>query len=882
MSPAARLGIVCLALALGGGLAVSCAWAADEPPAESPLTFERDIRPILKAHCWHCHGGEGEPKGHLDLRLRRLLLQGGDSGAAIVPGDAAASLLFRRVRSGEMPPGEKKLAPAEIQTIEQWLAQGAATARDEPPGSESDPISLEEREFWAFQPLRRPKVPAVEPADGARSPFDAYLIAALRQQGLRFSPEADRLTLVKRVYFDLLGLPPTPEQVEAFLTDPSIDAYERLVDRALASPHYGERWGRHWLDTAGYADSDGYTEADAVRPYAYKYRDAVIRALNADKPFDQFIVEQLAGDELVQGPYHALGPEDLDRVALTGFLRMGADGTASGPADLDLARNQVLAETIKIVSSSLLGLTMGCCQCHDHRYDPLPQRDYYRLRAVFEPAYDWKSWRSPPERLVSLYTDADRQRAAEVEAQAAAVVAERAAKEQEYLAAAVAAEIAKLPEDLREPARLALETPEAQRTEEQSKLLAEHPSVVNVNPGTLYLYNQAAADDLKTFDARIGEIRAQKPIEDFVSPLTEPAGAQPVTYLFHRGDHQQPREAVAPGGLSVLAPSGQSYDIPLDDPAVPTSGRRLALARWLTGGQQPLTARVLVNRVWMHHFGRGIVATPGDFGALGDRPSHSELLDWLADEFTSTGWSLKRLHRLMMTSAAYRQSSLRHPAGDEIDPENRLLWRMPVRRLEAEALRDRVLATSGLLNDRLYGPPVPVREDGVGQIVIGADAAPGYTIQAATPRPQGRDEDRRSVYIQVRRSQPLPLLTTFDAPVMETNCERRASSTVAPQSLLLLNSEFTLQQAAWFAVRVCNEAGPDPHGRIDRAWRLAFCRPPTEVEASTAQAFFERQLVLLERQAVESPNLGAPDKPFQVLVNLCQVLLSANEFLYVD
>jgi hypothetical protein len=568
-------------------------------------------------------------------------------------------------------------------------------------------------------------------------------------------------------------------------------------------------------------------------------------------------------------------------VAATGFLRMGADGTASGPADIELARNQVVAETIKIVSSSLLGLTVGCCQCHDHRYDPLPQVDYYRLRAVFEPAYDWKSWRSPPERLVSLYTDADRQRVAEVEAQAATVIAERGTKEQEFIAAAFDGEIAKLPEELRETVRAAYQAPVAQRTPEQTKLLAEHPAV-NVSPGTLYQYNQGAADELKKYDARIAEIRAQKPVEDFVSPLTEPAGAQPVTYVFYRGDHRQPQAAVTPGGLSVLAPPGQACEIPPDDPDVPTSGRRLALARWLTSGQQPLTARVLVNRVWMHHFGRGIVATAGDFGVMGDRPSHPELLDWLADEFTTTGWSLKRLHRLIMNSTVYRQSSRRDPAGDAIDPENVLLWRMPVRRLEAEALRDRVLATTGLLNDRPYGPPVPVREDGIGQIVIGADPPSGYVILPATPRPQGRDEDRRSIYIQMRRSQPLPVLTTFDAPVMETNCERRVSSTVATQSLMLMNSDFTLQQAAWFAVRVRSEAGEDSAAQVERAWRLAFCRGPSEDESATALAFFERQRALLEQQAVENPNLGAPDKPFQALVNLCQVLLSANEFLYVD
>lgn len=852
-----------------------------QPPPVSQLTFEKDIRSILKAYCFDCHGAEDEHQANLDLRLRRLMVQGGDSGPAVTPGQRDASLIYERISQGEMPPREKKLTADQVALIGQWIDQGAATARDEPEGSENDPITFEERQWWAFQPIRRPAVGQLNDAGRVRTDIDAFLLAAMQPQGLSFSPDADKLTLLKRASFDLTGLPPSADEVAMFMADTAPDAYERLLDRLLASPHYGERWARHWLDVAGYADSDGYTEADTQRLYAYKYRDYVIRSLNADKPFDQFIREQLAGDEMVAGPYNQMNPSDLDKVVATGFLRMGPDGTGANPADMELARNQVLAETIKIVSTSLLGLTVGCCQCHDHRYDPIPQADYYRLRAVFEPAYDWTNWRSPAQRLVSLYTDADRQKVAEVEAQAAVVVAERSAKEQEFIAAAFEAELAKIAEAEREAVRVAIRTPGDQRSPEQTKLVAQYPNL-DISPGNLYQYNPEAPKELEKFDARIKEIRAQKPVEDFVSPLNETPGNLPVTYLFHRGDHRQPKQPVAPGALSVCAPPGQPFQIPADDPSLPTSGRRLAFAHWLTSGEQPLTARVLVNRFWMHHFGRGIVGTPGDFGTLGDLPSHPELLDWLADEFTTSGWSLKRLHKLIMMSTAFRQSSERHPDKEAIDPDNRWYWRIDVRRLEAEAVRDRILAASGVLNIDMFGPPTSVVQDGVGQIVVGADT-PDSILPTST-LPGHRTEDRRSIYMEARRSQPLAVLTVFDAPVMETNCDRRVSSTVAPQSLMLMNSDFMLSRAAYFAIRLTNEAGPDAAQQVARAWQLALVRSPTEAESQQALAFLAAQVEQLKQQPLGAAAEGqAPaDHEFQALASLCQVLLSSNEFLYID
>ena len=425
---------------------VAAGWCRADDAAP---TFERDIRPILRAHCLDCHGGADAFEGNLDLRQVRTMQRGGDSGTALIPGDAGASLVLERIRSGEMPPSTLKVKPEELAILERWVAVGAPTARPEP---ESIPpglgITPEEREWWAFRPLARPPLPAVARPDLVAQPIDAYLLARLERDGLSFSPPADRATLIRRAAFDLHGLPPTPEEIEAFVADPDPAAFEKLVDRLLASPRYGERWARHWLDAAGYADSAGATQDDPQRPYAWRYRDWVVRALNADMPFDRFLVEQLAGDELVPPPHAQLPPESIERLTATGFLRMAADGTTGG-GDPD-SRNRVVTDTLAIVSSSLLGLTVGCAQCHDHRYDPIPQTDYYALRALFEPALDPQAWKAPNERLVSLFTDADRARSAEIEAEAVAASKELDEKQAKALAAALEKELLKHPEELRE------------------------------------------------------------------------------------------------------------------------------------------------------------------------------------------------------------------------------------------------------------------------------------------------------------------------------------------------------------------------------------------------------------------------------------------------
>ncbi len=618
-----------------------------------------------------------------------------------------------------------------------------------------------------------------------RTPIDALLLDAM-PEGLSFSQDADRLTLIKRVYFDLTGLPPESDDVDRWLTDTGSDWYERLVDEVLASDHYGEHWGRHWLDVAGYADSEGYTVSDADRSWAWKYRDYVIHAFNEDKPYDQFLIEQLAGDELAGPIAGDMTAEQIELLTATGYLRMAADGTGSGANDPE-ARNRVITDTIKIVSSSLFGLSVACAQCHDHRYDPILQTDYYAMRAVFAPALDWQAWQTPAQRQVSLYTSADRMLAAEIEAEAQTIAMERAEKQAEYMLQALEQELAKFEDPLRTQLREAYETASDQRTEEQKQLLDQNPSV-NISPGVLYQYLPEAAEDLKKYDERITEVRSRKPAEEFLRVLTEPPGHAPTTHLFHRGDFQQPLQAVEPAALTVLCDGDAPQQFPSDDESLPTTGRRLAYARWLTNGEHPLVARVIVNRVWMHHFGRGLVSTPADFGKLGTLPTHPEVLDWLADEFMNQGWSLKALHRLILTSTAWRQSSYRDPERAAIDPENAYYSRRSLQRLEAESLRDRMLSAAGRLDETLYGPPVAISEDDTGQVVV------------------TNDQGRRSLYVRVRRSQPVAMLQAFDAPVMETNCELRPVSTVATQSLVLMNNDAVLSMAAALADRASNEA----------------------------------------------------------------------------
>ena len=866
-----------LCFRMGLFFATSCVASAAEP--DTPR-FETHVRPILKAHCWQCHGEEEELRGELDTRLARFLIKGGESGPAIVPGRHTESLLFDRASSGEMPPGSKTLSVQDLAILARWIDSGARTVSPEPKSLPREgAFTNEEQQHWAFQPIQREELPFIQHTHQLRSPIDAFLLARLAEEELNYSPEADRPTLIRRLSFNLHGLPPTPAAVDRFIADRTPGAYERLVDRMLASPAYGERWARHWLDIAGYADSDGVIKEDPVRPWAWKYRDYVIRAFNSNKPWDEFLVEQLAGDELLTPPYKDLTPDQADCLIATGFLRMPPDGTSGSNIDQDAARNQVMAEVIKVVSTSLLGLSIGCAQCHPHRYDPITHTDYYRIRALFEPAYDWKNWRSPNARLISQWSKEDRKQAEVVDNELAEIATGRDAELDAAVEKAVEKRILRLPAEIRPHARIARETPDKKRTEQQKELIEEFP-FLKVTRGSLQEIELALKKEIVgKWDALTAAASRRRPAEDYLMCLTEIPNHVSPTLLFARGDFNLPRQPVTPGGLSVLSTNGVT--IPDNNPDLSTTGRRLAWAQHLTSGHHPLVARVLVNRFWMHHFGRGLVATPANFGMQSKQCSHPELLDWLASEFMDSDWNLKHLHRLVVTSRAYRQTSVRSERLNELDPDNRLLGRMSVRRLEAEVLRDSLLALSGRFVQKMYGPPAPVSLDAVGQrVIVSANQYDSTGRLLRNVAPVGEDAYRRTIYMQVRRSMPLGILQPFDPPAVKPNCELRTVSTNAPQSLMMMNDPFVLKQVQFLAVWIDRVVGKDPGERFVLAWRSVFGRAPTDNEKRFGLEFLEE-----DTAAVRSPNSSKSDdhdSDLAELTHLCHALVSSNGFLYVD
>ncbi len=867
-------------------------------------TFEKDVRPILKTHCFHCHGEDGETKGELDVRLVRFLVKGGKSGPAVIAGKPAESHLLELLKNGEMPKEKPKLPDKEIALIEQWILAGAPTARPEPETLGKDArFTEEERAWWSLQPISHPKVPTKQdPRE--RNPIDAFVRAKLEEKGLRFSDEADAPTLIRRVTFDLTGLPPSKEAVDAFVAksaeNPEI-AYRELIDSLLASPSYGERWARHWLDIAGYADSDGFNEKDSERKVAWKYRDYVINALNADKPFHEFVREQLAGDEIAaKAGLHANSPTEAEKrrfaelITATGFLRMAPDGT--GSENTVLSRNATIVDTLKIVSTAFYGMTIQCAECHDHRYDPITQKDYYELRAVFEPGFNPPAWRNPVQRLVSLQTKEDKIAAASVESEARKIDEARLAKQEEFITEVLEKEIAKCAEAVREPLRKAFRAAVKDRTPDQVALLKQHPTVEKLNAGSLYLYDTTYktkhADTLKKMTEEATAVRTKKPKEEFIQAFTElPAkpGAIPATRLFHRGNPESPKDVVAPSDLGILS-GWRKTDLPEKVPDLATTGRRLAFAEMLTDGQHPLLARVIVNRVWMHHFGTGLVKTPADFGHLGESPSHPELLDWLASEFMAKGWSLKELHRLILSSHTWRQRSDRDAERDRIDPDNRLLSRQNKRRLEAEVLRDALLVVSGTLNPKFGGEPVPVMLTEEGQVVLGVDTTDTAGRQTGKFIPLNGEEFRRSIYVQIRRSRPLEIFSVFDAPDMSTaNCEIRPVTTVSPQSLLLMNNLGMREFAQHFGERMVKECGKaDIVEQVRHAWCLVYGHLPTAEEEKSGVAFLTAQTAHYSAEPSKFESVAGPAAkaaaPAQVMgfAALGHALMSANEFLYLD
>jgi hypothetical protein len=704
---------------------------------------------------------------------------------------------------------------------------------------------------WAFYAPVRPALPTVRNRAWIRNPVDGFIAARLEAANLASAPEASRATLIRRLSFDLTGLPPTPEEVAAFLNDPSPRAYEKVVDRLLASPRYGERWALFWLDLVRYAESDGF-KADDVRPVAWRYRDYVISAFNNDTPYDRFICEQLAADELY--------PNDPDALVATAFNRHYPD--EYNARNLEQRRQEILNDMTDTTAQVFLGLTIGCARCHDHKFDPITQKDYYRFQAFFAAFLARDKFEVGwPEALGSHQKQLE-----EWESRTAELRRRIHAMEAPYREKLVAGNKRKYPQAVQE----AFDTPPEERTPLQIQLADLIAKQLQVGTKEMAKAMKPAVrkewEELAKQMAAFEDLRP-KPLP-MAMVITDVGPVAPATYLLKRGDWKRPGAELAPGFLSAL--DDRPATIPTPAPGARTTGRRTVLARWLTRPDHALTARVMVNRLWQHHFGRGLVGTPSDFGAQGERPTHPELLDWLAREFVASGWSLKAMHRLMVTSATYRQSAEGNSATVKADPENRLLGRMARRRLEGEALRDAMLAVSGQLNLKMGGPSV----------------FPELPAELGVPRggwpvsPDVHERNRRSIYVFVKRNLRYPLFGAFDAPDSNETCARRNVSTNAPQALMLLNGKITLDIARAFAGRVLDAAGTEPGAVVEHAYRLALGRPPDAAERRLSADFLARERSI-PRLSAAGP--GQPDPAFTAAVtDFCHVLLNLNEFAYVD
>jgi Protein of unknown function (DUF1553)/Protein of unknown function (DUF1549) len=694
---------------------------------------------------------------------------------------------------------------------------------------------------WAFQTPKRSPLPVLRTTDRVRNPIDAFVLAKLENAGLTYSPEADRRTLIRRITFDLTGLPPTPSEIDAFVNDRAPDAYERLVERLLASPHYGERWATPWLDLARFAETDGF-KADDPRPAAWRYRDYVIKSLNDDKPYDRFLREQIAGDELY--------PDDSAAVIATGFLRHYPD--EYNAVNLEQRRQEILNDLTDTTTQVVLGLTVGCARCHDHKFDPITQEDYYRIQAFFA-AYQ------PADVPVGGH--------------------EELARSREQLRAweEKTADIRKQMSELEDPVRKNFQAkrkfrfpkeyqemfdrPTDQRTPLQQQLACMVEKQVRASPDeVLKTMKPEVRQQWQDLQKRMADVGVpHPPALPSAMAMTDVGAQAPPTFLLKRGDWRHPGKEVPPGYLSAIDDHSAKISAPAGST---TTGRRSDLARWLTSDDNPLTARVMMNRLWQGHFGRGIVATTGDFGAQGEAPTHPELLDWLAIEFRARGWSLKEMHRLIVTSTAYRQGNDWNATAVRTDPDNKFLWRQNRRRLEGEVLRDAMLSVAGTLNARSGGPSIfpelPAELSGAKSWVVSADPA---------------ERQRRSVYIYVKRNLRYPLLSTFDAPDANETCSRRFTTTTAPQALMLFNGKLTRDVAKVFAARVIREVGEDPASIVEQSFRLALGRAPETDEARMMQTFLERQLTRHQGQKAGTAS---------AVTELCHALLNLNEFLYVD
>lgn len=723
--------------------------------------------------------------------------------------------------------------------------------------TESKPFTPQQKRWWAFQKVVKPPAPPVKNSAWVRNEIDAFVLAKLEEKGIQPNAPADKVTLLRRVSLDLTGLPPAPAETQEFLNDTSPRAYEKVVDRLLASPRFGERWARHWLDLARYADSEGF-KSDETRPNIWRYRDYVIKSLNEDKPYDRFVKEQLAGDELYPGNVEAL--------IATGFNRHFPD--ESNARNVMQRRQEVLNDITDVVGSTFLGMTYGCARCHDHKFDAILQKDYYRLQAFFA--------NTRIEDEAFLLDGRDR---TEWEAQNAAweektknIRAEMSSLVKPIVDDVYTDNFTKFPEEIQAAIKKA---PEARNPYEWQ--------MYHKSKWTLAISEADAAKRLKGEKAaRYKQLAAELAAFDSIKLVAKPlaqvmidnSATAPATYLLASGAYDAKRDEVAPGFLSILDPADAKIT-----PTAQSTGRRTALANWVASPDNPLSARVAVNRLWHNHFGRGIAGTPSDFGVMGERPTHKELLDWLASTFVEQGWSMKKMHRLIVLSNTYQQSSAHSEAAAAIDPDNKYLWRFSRRRLEGETIRDSVLHVSGLLNTKMYGPgvfpPMPA----------GVQTRGGWKKDE-----ESSEALRRSIYVFIRRNTRYPMFEAFDMPDTHESCARRSQTVSPAQSLELLNNDLVLDWSRSFASRVLNDSGLTPEAQIERAYRLAYSRAPKAQERDLSMKFLERHVPLLKARADKGEKLvlpaslpqGADPVKAAALVDLCHMLLNANEFLYIN
>jgi len=830
--------------------------AADEKPTFTPAQvafFEKDVLPLLKTHCLKCHGDDPEKlKGDLSLLTRAAILEGGENGPAVDIKKPDASRLLKAIHykddNNRMPP-KGKLADADITTLEKWVRDGLPVPANRI-GTEVAKIPAkggvvtdEAKKYWAYQPIRRPTVPEIaNQKSPVANPIDAFVIAKQEAKGLKAGKPAEKAALARRAYYDLLGLPPTPEQLDAFVADKDPNAWAKLIDSLLASQHYGEKWGRHWLDVVRYGETNGY-ERDGPKPYAWRYRDYVIKSFNADKPYPLFVKEQLAGDEM---PGY-----NPDAIVATGYYRLGI--WDDEPADPLQAVADGYDDYVATTGQTFLGMTLNCARCHDHKVDPIPQTDYYKMVAFFRDIRPYSENRDV--RSAFNLTDIT-------------------------------------PPNQREIYEKELKQREARLVEIRKAMVVIEDEVIKNLPAV----DQRAAEgpDRPAVVAKVVPMLAGKVKDEYAALRTERTGLEkkvtpqgqllalsvnncdarpPVTHLLVRGSPHAKGKEVSPGFPAVLGLPDPS--IAAVKPGAKTSGRRTVLADWIAAKDNPFTARVFVNRVWQYHFGKGIVPTANDFGKLGEMPTHPELLDWLANEFMEpsdkgAAWTLKRIHKLIMMSNTYQLSAAANAENLKLDPSNTLLWRFNMRRLSGEEVRDSILMTSGKLDTTLYGPsvfPKIPREVLAGQSVPGQ----GWELRRGGGYDPKNHEagNRRSVYVFVKRSLRVPILVGFDQPDPDSSCPVRYVTTVPTQSLGLLNGEFANEQATAFANRLQKES-PDLTTQITRAIRLTTGRVPTVEELKHDAAFVAG---LKEKHKLDD---------FAALTRYCLLCLNANEFVYLD